>query len=121
MKSKEGMNQILKDMGNKSTQKGISFSDGTAVLADTALQELSKRDYKKHYRGLRLFCCLIGDCESLLMLQDNAPRPYCPSMSSKTISNFIKWKRGAKGSILKGSDNVPIKDIDNQIVKCEWG
>jgi hypothetical protein len=55
------------------------------------------------------------------MLQDNAPRPYCPSMNSKTISNFIKWKREAKGSILKGSDNVPIKDIDNQIIKCEGG
>ena len=48
----------------------------------------SKLTYAKHFRGLRYFCSLIGDYESLLILsgpEGKTPMPsFVPSMSAKT-------------------------------------
>ena len=40
---------------------------------------------------------MTGDYESLLILQEDAPREHCPIMSDATIRNFTVWKRSCAG------------------------
>ena len=56
-------------------------------------------NYEKHGRGLRyfirfiyfsLFFTLIGDYQSLICLQPNAPINVCPSINVESISQYIK-------------------------------
>jgi hypothetical protein len=112
--AKAGMNAVLARMN-------LQFSNPEPLIGSSALAVLSKRDYVKHYRGLRLFCCYIGDYESLLMLQDNAPRPFCPSISASTISEFIRWKRTASGKPFLNRNREPIMDVLGRPMFCNGG
>jgi hypothetical protein len=62
-----------------------------------------------------------GDYESLLILQEDAPRPFCPSISQETISDFIRWKRGNQDELLTDGNRNPIKDIHGNDIYCENG
>ena len=77
--------------------------------------------YEKHYRGLRYFCSLVGDYESLLILSPNAPSPFCPSMDPETIVSFIKFKRSAEGAELLDKDGNAVKDVLGNPVLCQGG
>lgn len=82
--AKAGMNTIL-------TNLGLQWADSSAILTGSrVLDDASKEQYKVHYRGLRWFCCLIGDYHSLIILQNNSPQPYCPPMNAETIQLFIR-------------------------------
>lgn len=89
---------------------------GTRPLASSSLQ-----NYNKHYRGLRFFCCLVGDYESLLLLQNDAPEDFCPSMSAMTVSNFIRFKKGTVDTELLDANGVSVHDRDGLSVYCQGG
>ncbi|KAF0712480.1 hypothetical protein As57867_004805, partial [Aphanomyces stellatus] len=104
------------------TKETYSIDDAVQVLADTAIDELlrtleltpsissqsytgsrslkpnSKVAYTKHLRGLKYFCSLVGDYESLLMLLDRPPQPFCPAMNPQIIADFIRFKRQQNGT-----------------------
>jgi hypothetical protein len=66
-------------------------------VGSAPLRPNSCSTYKKHIRGLQYFCTLIGDYESYLILLDHPPEPFCPAMNSKTIADFIRFKKGNPG------------------------
>jgi hypothetical protein len=92
--AKNEMNSILERMN---LQRGQINQQPTG---NRNLVNSSKAQYLTHYRGLRYFCCLIGDYESLLILQDNPPQPFVPAIDKRTLVKFISWKRGKKGTAL---------------------
>lgn len=113
--AKAGMDQVLKKLD-------LKFAlTTTKRTGDLTLGRNTVAGYEKHYRGLRHFFCLIGDYESLLILQENAPEPFCPSMSAVNLALFIKWKRGEKGTPLVRLDNSSVIDIFGSPIKCEGG
>ena len=74
-------------------------------------------DYEKHFRGivtltecLRFYFSLIGDYESLLMLQEKAPIAV-PPMNPRSLSSFIQYKRGPKGQTMTGLNGGSVVDI----------
>eukprot|EP00474_Spongospora_subterranea_P006372 CRZ06830.1 hypothetical protein [Spongospora subterranea] len=77
--------------------------------------------YKKHYRGLRYFCCMIGDYEGLLLLQEDAPDHFCPSLCASTLSNFIRFKRGEVGSVLVDAHGETVLDRKGDVIACQGG
>jgi hypothetical protein len=110
-----GMDDVLKSMKLTFSNRSIGHT------GDAVLSSLSKQAYVKHYRGLRLFFCMLGDYESLLMLQENAPEKFCPSMNADNIALFIKWKRTAKSEYLTESSGNIINDVLGQPVLCDGG
>ncbi len=93
-RAKEKMTEVLLKM---KLQWGAKNQPPTG---NRNLEDSSKTQYQTHYRGLRYFCCLIGDYESLLILQDNPPEPFVPAIDKRTLVKFISWKRGKKGTPL---------------------
>ncbi|KAJ3073776.1 Nuclear control of ATPase protein 2 [Podochytrium sp. JEL0797] len=85
------------------------------------LAELSKEAYQKHFNGLKFFCTLIGDWESMLTLLDNKVEPFCPSMSANTIALFIRFKRWEKGAPLVDFDEDDVLNTDGEPVLCQGG
>ncbi|KAJ3310170.1 hypothetical protein HDV04_005364 [Boothiomyces sp. JEL0838] len=90
-----GMNQVLERLGLAMSPKKHR------LFGNHCLAKKTERDYLKHIRGLRYFCCLIGDYESLLILQEDAPRPFSPAVSANTAAAFILYKRNDANAILK--------------------
>jgi hypothetical protein len=113
--AKAGMDQVLQKLDLKFA---LTASKRTG---DLTLRRNTVAGYEKHYRGLRHFFCLIGDYESLLILQENAPTPFCPSMSAVNLALFIKWKRGEKGTPLLRLDASSVSDIFGMPIACEGG
>ena len=52
-----------------------------SVLGTRYLQRTSTIAYKKHLQGLRYFCFLIADFDSLLILLEEAPAGRLPSVN----------------------------------------
>lgn len=101
----KGMDEVLLKLNLQWTATSRSRT------GNAPLKVLSIRDYEKHFRGLILFFCMIGDYESLLMLQDCAPHPFCPSMSAESITLFIQRKGGEHGEPLLDASSKPVKDV----------
>ena len=103
----------------------LSFVQSTVARSHTGsrcLESNSKRSYKKNIRGLQYFCSLIGDYESLLMLLDNPPEPFCPSMSPNTIADIIDFKRQPTGSIFtRIGEDKQCYDVLGRPVVCQGG
>ncbi|SPQ99558.1 unnamed protein product (mitochondrion) [Plasmodiophora brassicae] len=91
-------------------RRRLRVSEGTSrpVTGSKPLAKNSVHAYGKHIRGLRYYCCLVGDYDSLLVLQDDAPSDHCPSMSAKTLSNFVRFKKGVKRTPLVDASGVPV-------------
>ena len=51
----------------------------------------TKKSYNTTLRGLRWWCCLVGDYESLLVVQQVVP-VHCPSMNPRTLELFARYK-----------------------------
>lgn len=77
--------------------------------------------YQKHYNGLKYFFSLIGDYESLLILLEYPPEPFCPSMDPNSIALFINWKRYPAGSPLLeiGNGSVILADVEGNPIRCQ--
>jgi hypothetical protein len=55
------------------------------------------------------------------MLQENAPRPFCPSISASTISEFIRWNQKASGKPFLNRNREPIMDVLGRPMLCNGG
>ncbi|KAI3646049.1 hypothetical protein MP228_008977 [Amoeboaphelidium protococcarum] len=116
--------QILADQGVETTLARINLQladeegelTGNRVLADNSL-----KSYAKHYKGLRYFCSLIGDYESLHMVHDRAPTRFCPSMSINTIASFVYFKSRQPGLELTDIDGRVVKDVFGRPVLVQGG
>ncbi|CAK4949207.1 unnamed protein product, partial [Aphanomyces euteiches] len=117
--------QSKADTGVASLIERLSFVQSTVARSHTGsrcLEDNSKRSYKKHMRGLQYFFSLLGDYDSLLMLLDNPPEPFCPSMSPYTIADFINFKRQPKGSIfVRIGDDKQCIDVLGRPIVCQGG
>ena len=79
----------------------------------------TSKTYETTVRGLRWWCCLIGDYESLLVLQDKVPR-HCPSMNPRTLELFARFKTLMPGQVLtivndKGKEKPFLDVLDREI------
>ena len=104
------------------TKLGLSPSTTpTASTGSRPLSKNSKSQYEKHFRGLKYFCSLVGDYESLLILSDNAPSPFCPSMNPETIVSFIQFKSSKEGAELLDQDGNVVNDVFGNPILCQGG
>lgn len=71
--------------------------------------------------GLKYFCKLIGDYESILMLLDTPTKPIVPSMNPVTIALFVRFKRQKKGDVLRNDGGSIVKDVLGNEVECQGG
>jgi hypothetical protein len=83
----------------------------SSLVGNQVLAKNSKNDYLKHINGLKYFCAMIGDYESMLMLSDYAPKPMAPSIKSSTVSEFVRWKRNSMGSVLYSMRGEAMVDV----------
>jgi hypothetical protein len=78
---------------------------------------------KVHWQSLHVepFLIMIGDYESMLILQDNAPDD-CISMDVNSLILFARYKRGEKGTPLTDLSGKVINDVDGKVIKCsnDW-
>ena len=81
-----GLTSILAELRLKMGEEAYKLT-GNRPLADKSM-----KSYGNQFRGLRYFCSLIGDYESMLILEVKRPS-FCPAMSPYMISSFIKFKR----------------------------
>jgi hypothetical protein len=109
-----GLNRVLKKFR-------LSPGSPKALTGGRPLSLNTRLAYDKHFRGLKYFCCLIGDYESLLVLQEDAPSKLCPSMSAITVSNFLRFKKGKSGDILTDIYSKTVFDRHNGRVICQGG
>ncbi|KAH9148838.1 hypothetical protein AeRB84_007935, partial [Aphanomyces euteiches] len=87
---------------------------GSALLETNSIAA-----YKKHLRGLYFFCSLVGDYDSLLILLECPPEPFCPSMSPSSIVDFIRFKRQEKGApFFRQGSNQQCMDVFGNPVVC---
>ncbi len=85
---------------------------------DRCLEDNSKKQYQSSYNGMIYFCMLIGDYDSLLILQE-IPLNFAQSINPKTIVNFILFKTGDAGSLLVDSDGNAIFDVNRERIRCQ--
>ncbi|KAJ3114215.1 hypothetical protein HK100_001732, partial [Physocladia obscura] len=80
--------------------------------------DTTKKVYATQFRGIRWFCALIGDYESMLIMEQKRLLPECLLISEKTIEAFCRMKTGKKGTplMLGGS---PQNDIFGNPVLCD--
>ena len=56
----------------------------------TNLKPNTKKNYKKHFHGLKAFFSMIGDYSFLAVLMDRPPHPFCPSMDPTSLALFMR-------------------------------
>jgi hypothetical protein len=88
----------------------------------TGSRLLTRSDcYDCHFTGMQQFCMLIGDYESLVILDD-----YCPdnsvSMSVKTLTAFLKYRNYDAGQVVTDIDHkTPLRDANGEILLAVGG
>jgi hypothetical protein len=107
------------DDGVKEAKARLASSqcENDNILGSRCLQQSSTNAYMKHIDGIRFFCYLIGDFDSMLILLKEAPPGRLPSVSVRTVKLFIKWKVMPQGSTLV-DDGVAILDLEGNEVSC---
>ena len=94
------------------TSKFRTYLDLTRLNSE--LDSKSQKQYNIHYEGLKRFCAITGEYDSLLILQPFA-NDKCPPLSANVVSNYIKYRREKKGTVIEGMFDVitkqPIKAI----------
>ena len=109
-----GLTSILAELRLKMGEEAYKLT-GNRPLADKSM-----KSYGNQFRGLRYFCSLIGDYESMLILEEKRPS-FCPAMSPYMISSFIKFKRLKKGTPLVDNHERPVKDVYGREMVCQGG
>ena len=82
-KVQNGVNIALLKLKKQNINCILSELTGTS-----ALWPCSESTFKVHFQGLTIFFKLIGDYESVLMLQDRCPST-CPSMKVESLVMYI--------------------------------
>ncbi len=109
--AEEGVTKYLEE-------KGLALESTSRPLTGSKnLKENSIRDYDKHYTGLYKFCAMIGDHESLLVLNRKAPSVFCPSMNARTIALYMRYKTCEAGEVLLDENDTEVKDVLGSVVK----
>jgi hypothetical protein len=110
------------DDGVKEAKARLASSQcgNDSILGSRHLQPASANAYMKHIEGIRYFCYLLGDFDSILTLLKEAPPGRLPSVSVRTVRLFIKWKVLPKGSILvdDSDGNAVVLDLEGNEVTC---
>jgi hypothetical protein len=85
------------------------------------LADASKSKYVGNLRMLNHFFTMIGDYESMLILQEDSP-DNCISMNIDSIILFACYKCGEKGTLLKDLNGNIKHDVDGKPMKCtgDW-
>ena len=71
--------------------RGLALNDihlprtGSRFISNNSI-----RLYEMHYRGLGAFAAMIGDYETFVVLMNDAPTEYCPSMQPLTLANYLR-------------------------------
>ena len=91
------------------------------LTSTSALQHCSETTYEVHFWGLTKFFKLIGDYESILMLQDRCPA-NCPSMKVELLVMYVGWKYYSVHVTLKDLAGKDVLDVTGQTMKCrgDW-
>ena len=112
----EGMTSYLRSLDLKPSE-GTKVPTGTSILQNT-----TKKDYEKHFRGFTSFCSKIGDYESILVTYEHSPDEFCPSMKPESIALYLRFKRWKNGTILKSfTTEEVVNDIFGEPVLCDGG
>ena len=85
------------------------------------LGEATKSKHIGNLCMLNRFLIMIGDYESMLILQDNSPDD-CISMNVNSLILFVHYKCGKKGTPLMDLSGKVINDVDGNTIKCtnDW-
>ena len=141
-KSKKGKNPRASRTFRISTKVGSRFKEKTTLglnayllandfrfeptcrkLTGTkALKDNTEHSYAKHYVGLYKFAAIIGDYESLLILEPAAPTTFCPSMKATTVALYMRYKLLEKGDILQDQNDQDVLNVFGEPIKCvrDW-
>lgn len=108
------VSNLLKKLDLQQSTTPQSFT-GSKPLAENTL-----RAYRKHLKGMENFCMFIGDYESLLILLEKPPEPFCPAMNPLTICHYIHFKRWPKDTPLRNIiTNELVLDIFGNSIVCQ--
>ena len=107
-----GVKEVIEILKLQASRNNIGPLTGGIPLACNTMQS-----YGKHYESLKYFFGQIGDFESLLILQ-NEPLQYYPSMKPASIVLHHKWKVGASGSFLLTENGQKVLDLDRNEIRC---
>ena len=131
----EDLNQVINDK-RKIYEIKPEYEDLVPAGVDAVLQKWKKRKGPvsnflsgdmvhttkadlKSITGLKFYCTLVGDYESLIFLGDDAPA-LCPSIHPNTICNFLRYKSHTnKDTQLIGINDEPIFDVLGNKVICD--
>ena len=98
----KGLNAVLEKL------QLVYSSSESKLTGSKPIEEATSKAYEKHYKGLKYFFSMIGDYESLLILQSKAPKK-CPSMNVDSICLFFDWELKPRGKLLGIKD---IRDVE---------
>jgi hypothetical protein len=74
--------------------------------------------YNKQLKQVKDFLTLIGDYESLLIMEENAPE-YCIAMNVESLMLYLQFKRNEKGTKLLNLASEEVKDVNGNVLTCQ--
>ena len=77
----------------------------------------SQEMYDSHFHGLHDFCTLIGDYNSLIIL-DPSVKKNAISMDVRSIKLYMKFKFLKKGQVLFDGNKVQVFDVCGSPIYC---
>ena len=113
--AREGVEEVIKKM-----ELSLDVHK-RPMLGTRPLAENTTISYMKHINGLRYFCSVVGDYESLLVFMEQSPAEFCPSANPNTIANFIRFKRLERGQVLVDERGQNVVDVLGRGIKCMGG
>ena len=111
-KVENGVTNALLNLKKQNINWKLSKLTGTS-----ALWPCSDSIYEVHFQGLTKFFKLIGDPESILMLQDRCTA-NCPSMKVKSLVIYVWWKYYPVHVTLTDLAGKDVLDVTGKIMKC---
>jgi hypothetical protein len=92
-----------------------------SIFCYRTLGQATKSKYIGNLRMLNHFLIMLGDYESMLILQDNAPDD-CISMDVDSLILFARYKCGENGTPLTDLNGKDINDADGNVIQCtnDW-
>ena len=106
--------QLLAEAGVVAEREKLGLTELVEKPCLKLLAEGTINAYEKHTRLLKHFCALVGDYESLIILQHKVPDHFCPSINPETIAMVIRYKEEK----MKGKD---LRNCKGKLVCiCVW-
>jgi hypothetical protein len=89
-----------------------------SVFGNKSMKAKTKETYNQHIDGMRRFLTLIGDYESLLILQENRPK-NAPPVKVESVIAYVRYKCGVPNTpLLTEMDGVPVMDAAGNPILC---